>query len=120
MTTSPSGFACSEAIFASILDAASPTEPVSPVTARMSARSFVPTSRADRSSQAVPPASRSTNASSRLSGSTRGDRARSSAITWSLMERYSANRGTRYAAFGASRRACDIGIAECTPSTRAS
>lgn len=29
-------------------------------------------------------------------------------------------RGVRYAAFGASRRACAIGIAECTPKTRAS
>ncbi len=87
MTTSPSGLACSEAIFASILEAASPTDPVSPVTARMSARSRAPTRRADCSSQAAPPASRSTNASSRLSGSTNGDSARSSSITRSLIAR---------------------------------
>ncbi len=85
--TRPSGLACSEPILASILEAASPTEPVSPVTALMSARSLTPASRADSSSQATPPASRSTKASSRLSGSTSGDRARSSPMTWSLMAR---------------------------------
>lgn len=93
--TRPSGLACSEAIFASILEAASPTDPVSPVTARMSARSLAPVSRADASSHAVPPASRSTNASSRLSGSTSGDKPRSSPITCSLTSRYNPKRGTR-------------------------
>lgn len=87
ITTSPSGLASSEAIFASILDAARPTDPASPVAARMSARSFTPTSRADSSSQAAPPASRSTNASSRLSGSTSGDSSRSRPITCSLTSR---------------------------------
>ncbi|GAA4957255.1 hypothetical protein GCM10023238_24890 [Streptomyces heliomycini] len=87
ISTSPSGFACSEAIFASIWEAASPTDPVSPVTARMSARSFAPASRADRSSGPRRPASRSTNASSRLNGSTNGDRALSNPITCSLIDR---------------------------------
>lgn len=87
MSTSPSGFACSEAIFASILQEARPTEPVSPVTARISARSLIPASRADSLSQAAPPASRSTKASSRLSGSTSGDSARSSPMTCSLIDR---------------------------------
>lgn len=87
MRTRPSGLASSEAILASILEAASPTEPVRPVTARMSARSFVPASRADAASQAVRPASRSTKASSRLSGSTRGDSSRSSRMTCSLIDR---------------------------------
>lgn len=87
MSTSPSGLASSEAILASILEAASPTDPVTPVTVRMSVRSFTPASRADSASQAVPPASRSTNASSRLSGSTSGDSSRSSRITCSLIDR---------------------------------
>lgn len=120
ISTRPSGFASSEAIFASIFDAASPTDPVRPVTALISSRSRSPTSRADAASQAVSPASRSTNASSRLSGSTSGDSARSRPITCSLTSRYSRKRGTRYAALGASLRACPIGIAECTPNTRAS
>lgn len=87
ISTSPSGFACSDAIFASILQQARPTEPVRPVTARMSPRSRMPASRADSLSQAASPASRSTNASSRLSGSTNGESARSSPITWSLIDR---------------------------------
>lgn len=81
ISTSPSGLACSEAIFASILEAASPTDPVSAVTARMSARSRSPTSRADSASRAAPPDSRSTNASSRLNGSTSGDRSRNNPMT---------------------------------------
>ena len=75
ISTRPSGLACSEAIFASIFEPARPTDPVSPVTAVMSARSRSPAARADAASQAAPPASRSTNASSRLSGSTSGDSA---------------------------------------------
>ncbi len=87
MRASPSGFACSEAIFASILDPASPTDPVSPVVARMSARSRSPTARALAVSSATPPASRSTKASSRLRGSTSGDRSPSSRMTCSLIDR---------------------------------
>ncbi len=120
ISTRPSGLASSEAIFASIFDAASPTDPVSPVTLRMSSRSRSPARRADAESWATPPASRSTNASSRLSGSTSGDRARNSAMTWSLIERYREKRGDRYAALGASLRAWAVGIADRTPKTRAS
>ncbi len=112
--------ACSEAILASILEPASPTEPLRPVTAWMAARSPSPVARAEAASSAVPPASRSTNASSRLNGSTRGDSRPSRPITCSLTVRYREKRGTRYAALGASRRACAVGIAECTPSRRAS
>ncbi len=85
--TSPSGLAASEAILASILDPASPTEPLSPVAAWMSRRSRSPTARicaGVAEGGSAPPASRSTNASSRLSGSTSGDSAPSSSITRSL------------------------------------
>lgn len=120
ISSSPSGLASSEATFASIFDPASPTDALSPVAARMSARSRCPVSRADSASKAVPPASRSTKASSRLSGSTSGDSSRSSAMTTSLTARYRLKRGIRQAPFGHSRRAWAIGIAECTPKRRAS
>lgn len=86
----------------------------------MSARSRSPVARAVAESKATPPASRSTNASSRLSGSTRGDRARSRAMTVSLTSRYRVKRGIRYAPFGHSRLAWAVGIAECTPNRLAS
>lgn len=95
MSISPSGLASSEAIFASILDPASPTDPLSPVTVRMASRSRSPVARAEAESSAAPPASRSTKASSRLSGSTSGESRPRSSITWSLTERYREKRGTR-------------------------
>ncbi|CAM3438498.1 hypothetical protein STAL104432_23140 [Streptomyces albus] len=99
ISTRPSGLACSEAIFASILEPASPTEPLSPVAARMLSRSRRPTSRAPWAPPCVPfsasPASRSTNASSRLRGSTRGDSSCSSSITTPLTLRYSPKRVPR-------------------------
>lgn len=82
MSTRPSGLACSEAILAISLEPASPTEPVTPVAALMSALSRSPTA---RGSSAIPPASRSTKASSRLSGSTSGESLDSSSITVSLI-----------------------------------
>lgn len=84
ISSSPAGLASSDATLASIFDPASPTDPLSPVAALMSARSRSPVDRAVRESKATPPASRSTNASSRLSGSTSGDSSRSRAITTSL------------------------------------
>lgn len=87
MSTSPSGLACSEAILASIFEPASPTDPLSPVTSRMAVRSRSPVLRAETVSSATPPASRSTKASSRLSGSTSGESRPRSSITCSLTDR---------------------------------
>ncbi|RPK38784.1 hypothetical protein EES37_23060 [Streptomyces sp. ADI91-18] len=95
ISSSPAGLASSEATLASILDPASPTDPLSPVAARMSARSRSPAARAAAESKATPPASRSTNASSRLRGSTSGDSSRSSPMTISLTAWYSRKRGMR-------------------------
>ncbi len=87
ISTRPSGLACSEAILASILEPARPTEPVTPVASRIRARSRSPVLRASSAVAAVPPAARSTNASSRLSGSTSGDSSDSRPITVSLIDR---------------------------------
>ncbi len=87
MRTRPSGLARSDAIFASILEPARPTEPLNPVASRMASRSRSPARRASAAVAAAPPAARSTNASSRLSGSTSGDSPASRPITISLISR---------------------------------
>lgn len=59
----PSGFASSEAILASILEPARPTDPLSPVTASIASRNCSPMASAEAAPSAVPPASRSTKVS---------------------------------------------------------
>ena len=117
-TRSPSGFASSEAIFASCL----------------------PDSGADRGRKARPGAYRGAergaelldvagvapasagglrNASSSDTGSTTGAASASTAITCSDTAEYRLPRGGSTTACGHSRRACPIGIAERAPNTRA-
>jgi hypothetical protein len=88
-TTSPSGLSRSLAIFATSFDEATPTEPHSPpVTSRtpsLSRRATSVTPATETSGRSA--AARSTKASSRDSGSTSGERSRSSVITWRLLSR---------------------------------
>ena len=99
-----------------------PTEQLSPsVRSKTRARRSTATwCSASRSSTSIPPDSRSTKASSRLSGSTRGDSSRRVAITTLEDSRYAWNRPERKAAWGARRRACAPAMAEWTPNLRAS
>jgi hypothetical protein len=84
----------SEAILAISFDVPAPTDAVSPVRARMSAFSRAPSAVTDSvSSPPWRPTARSTNASSRLIGSTAGDSARSTSMTIALIRPYAANRG---------------------------
>ena len=117
-TRSPSGFASSEAIFASCLPDPAPTEAGRPVRARTAARRVVPNS---STSAGVAPASAggSRNASSSDTGSTTGAASASTAITCSDTAEYRPPRGGSTTACGHSRRACPIGIAERAPNTRA-
>ncbi len=122
ITTRPSGLRRSLAIFAMSFEVPTPTEPVSPpvtsCTRSLSRSATAVTVATEWSGSSA--AARSTNASSRDSGSTRGDSSRSSAMTASLVRRYTWCRPLRYAACGQRDRASRVDIADRTPKTRAS
>jgi hypothetical protein len=82
-TRSPSGFASSEAIFASCLPEPAPTEAGRPVAARTSARSRAP-NRSTSAAGAPASAGGSRNASSIDTGSSTGEASASTVITWAL------------------------------------
>ena len=92
--------------------------PVASVTLVRSSSANAVTVGTSRSSSCA--SARSTNASSRLSGSTSGETARSSPITIPLASRYAWNRPVRNAACGHRDRASRVDIADRTPYLRAS
>ena len=115
----PSGLAASLASLARNLAEPIPTEAVSPSVRRVnSSRSQSTRAARSPSAQGVP--ARSTNASSRLSGSTAGEISRSRPMTIRDDSRYASNRPPRNAAPGALRLASAPDMAERTPNVRAS
>ena len=116
-TSSPSGLPASEASFATSLVRPMPMETASPVSSRIRART---SAAAPAGSSANGPASRSTKASSMLSGSTSSDSVPSVAMMRREYAEYASNRGKSTAAAGLSRRARLIDIAERAPARRAS
>jgi hypothetical protein len=100
-----------------LVDAA-PTEQCSPVSAKTRSRSRVPISQGVPSRRRAPATSK--NASSILSGSTKGVTSPSSPMTRFEKYVYRSKCGSNTIACGQRRSAIDIGIAEFTPYFRAS
>ncbi len=117
-TVRPSGLFMSEAIFATNLEAATPADTVSPVSAATAALIFRAISTAPPKSRSVPVTSR--NASSMESASTRGENLWKIPKTRSDISLYRPIRTGRKTPWGQRRLAAAIGWAERTPNRRAS
>ena len=117
-TVSPSGLPRSLATFATYLVVETPTETVSPVASNTAPRIDSPIARGSPESASHPVMS--TNASSTLRGSTRGEKVPRVRITTCETARYRSKRGGSTIACGQRRRAAAIGIALPTPYGRAS
>jgi hypothetical protein len=117
-TSMPSGLHSPEASLATNLVDATPTEQVIPWAASTRARMSAPIrAGVTPNRRSAPDTSR--NASSRLSGSTSGVMSRKIDMTPLEASWYSGNVGGRNTAFGHSRRACAVGMAERMPNVRA-
>jgi len=114
----PSGLAMAEAILAIDLVRAIPTEQVIPTVASTSARICSATSTGVQPIRRSEPDT-SRNASSRLSGSTKGVTDRKTAMTCAEAAAYSGKRGGTKSACGHNLRAWATGIADRTPDFRA-
>ena len=117
-TVSPSGFSRSEAIFATSLLGATPTEAASCVVARI--RCLMPRAMVTASPLSARLAVTSRKASSSDRPSTTGVYSWKTANTWCETSRYTDMRGLTQMACGQRRSASRIGMAERTPNLRTS
>ncbi len=114
----PSGLASPEASLATNFVGATPTEQVMPCSSAIVSRMRAPI-RAGPPSRRIDPAT-SRKASSSERGSTSGVIVAKVAMTASEIREYSSWSGGMTLAWGHSRRARDIGMADVTPNLRAS
>ena len=117
-TSRPSGLASAEASFATNFVGATPTEQVTPCSSAMVSRSAAAMSAGEPSRRWAGATSR--KASSRESGSTYSVTEPKVAMTEAEIRAYRRWSGATTTAWGQSRRARAIGIAEVTPKARAS